>query len=152
MNSFGMLAIIVQMFWMNSVNAEIGCYQCQLGNGGCINPIEAEPPIRVEYCTGNKVCSTETRYARQNSSIPFDEEPVFIQRTCQSIGSPMCDFTKEKPCIKDQNNENMYVCYSCCSNNKCNTDVPVFSHASKNALPVLVITFCSVILSAILFH
>ena len=111
-----------------------------------MNPLSAEPPISVESCLGNQVCSTETRYARPNSSVPFDStEPVFIQRKCQPVGSPICDFNSDAPCEKS--GDNMYVCYSCCSNNRCNTNVPTFSNAPvlKLSVSMVIICFLSVV-------
>lgn len=109
-----------------------------------MDPLSAEPPIAVDSCLGNQVCSTETRYARPNSSVPFDStEPVFIQRKCQPTGSPICDFSSDAPCEKSDNN--MYVCYSCCSKDRCNTNVPTFSSAPvfKFSVSMIIISFLS---------
>ena len=99
-----------------------------MGNGGCIDPTSAVPPIDVESCLGDKVCTTETRYARPNSSIPFESKPTFIERSCRPRRSPMCDFSPDAPCKMDGEND-MYVCYSCCDGDKCNTNIPTFSAA-----------------------
>ena len=106
-----------------------------------MEPTSAEPPISVESCLGDKVCSTETRYARPNSSVPFDfTEPVFIQRTCQSALSPICDFSSDSPCKKID--DGMYVCYSCCSKDRCNNDIPTFSRAPALKFSVSMAVFC----------
>lgn len=115
-----------------------------------MNPLSAEPPISVESCLGNQVCSTETRYARPNSSVPFDStEPVFIQRKCQPVGSPICDFNSDAPCEKS--GDNMYVCYSCCSNNRCNTNVPTFSNTPVLKLSISMVVFCFLSVLTLMF-